>query len=139
MKVIGLDGKTHIWTPRHTTSHTKHSKLHLKARYLLKKIWPNHVILEEVHLAGTSLFADFIIFGAKIVIEVHGEQHYGFNTLFHSSKADFVAQQSRDSDKATWCELNGFELIILPHWETEDEWHNRICTKETRKIPGITE
>lgn len=132
MKVIGLDGRTHTWSPSTKTNHQKRSKLHLRARYVIKKVYPASVVLEEVFLPGVNLYADFIIFGSRIMIEVQGQQHFEFNSKFHKSKADFVAQQLKDDNKAEWCKLNNFRLILLPYNETDDEWQNRISSKALR-------
>lgn len=85
--------------------------------------------MEEVPVQlrrGKTVYLDFYINTIKLVIEVHGSQHYKYNTLYHSSAQDFVNQRKRDSDKREWSELNNFTYIELPYNEDEDKWRLRI-------------
>ena len=133
MKIRGLDGQIHNWmlhgyVVRASESRPR-SKLHLKARSILKDIFPTVQILEEVAAPITrteKLFFDFYINTVKLVVEVHGQQHYKFNTLFHSSAQDFANQRKRDRRKAEWCEYNNITYIELPYNEDEDQWRIRI-------------
>lgn len=110
------------------------SKLHIRARNLLIKIFPNHILYEEIKLSGSKkynqkdLYADFFIPSLKIIIEVHGEQHYK-KTFFHNSKLDFIQSKSRDERKKEWCNLNNIDYIELPSGEDDEQW--------TRRISGI--
>ena len=129
MKTRGLDGQVHNWklhgyVVRASESRPR-SKLHLKARTILKDIFPTVQILEEVAAPITrteKLFFDFYINTVKLVVEVHGQQHYKFNTLFHSSAQDFANQRKRDRRKAEWCEYNNIPYVALPYNEDEDQW-----------------
>ena len=133
MKTRGLDGQIHNWklhgyVVRASESRPR-SKLHLKARTILKDIFPTVQILEEVAAPITrteKLFFDFYINTVKLVVEVHGQQHYKFNTLFHSSAQDFANQRKRDRRKAEWCEYNNITYVELPYNEDEDQWRFRI-------------
>ena len=133
MKTRGLDGQVHNWklhgyVVRASESRPR-SKLHLKARTILKDIFPTVQILEEVATPITrteKLFFDLYINTVKLVVEVHGQQHYKFNTLFHSSAQDFANQRKRDRRKAEWCEYNNITYVELPYNEDEDQWRFRI-------------
>ena len=133
MKTRGLDGQIHNWklhgyVVRASESRPR-SKLHLKARTILKDIFPTVQILEEVAAPITrteKLFFDFYLNTVKLVVEVHGQQHYKFNTLFHTSAQDFANQRKRDRRKAEWCEYNNITYIELPYNEDEDQWRIRI-------------
>ena len=133
MKTRGLDGQVHNWklhgyVVRASESRPR-SKLHLKARTILKDIFPTVQILEEVAAPITrteKLFFDFYINTVKLVVEVHGQQHYKFNTLFHRSAQDFANQRKRDRRKAEWCEYNNITYVELPYNEDEDQWRFRI-------------
>ena len=100
MKIRGLDGQIHNWklhgyVVRASESRPR-SKLHLKARSILKDIFPTVQILEEVAAPITrteKLFFDFYLNTVKLVVEVHGQQHYKFNTMFHTSAQDFANQR----------------------------------------------
>ena len=133
MKIRGLDGQVHNWklhgyVVRASESRPR-SKLHLKARSILKDIFPTVQILEEVAAPITrteKLFFDFYINTVKLVVEVHGQQHYKFNTMFHTSAQDFANQRKRDRRKAEWCEYNNITYVELPYNEDEDQWRIRI-------------
>lgn len=83
-------------------------------------------ILEEVSLPGSRLVADFLIPNYKLMIEVHGEQHYTANSFFYDNPLDFKRAQLRDVKKKEWCELNEIDFIELSYKETLDEWEQRI-------------
>lgn len=133
MKILGLDGKEYTWIPSNNTIDTKRSSLHEKARIILINRFPFNNVLEEIVLPGTktklrktSLKADFFIPAKKLIVEVHGEQHFKYNSFFFSDKMEFFKAQSRDRDKREWCELNDFNLIELLYSESEEEWKNKI-------------
>lgn len=134
MKINGLDGKQHTWIPSNNIVKTENrSSLHLKARDLLKKRFPNDRILEELVLPGTktsfrktTLRADFFIPNRGIIVEVHGEQHSNCNSFFYNNKMQFYKAKARDKDKKRWCELNNFTLIELLYDETIEQWEDKI-------------
>jgi len=132
--IIGLDGKKYRWNLLKYNKESKHcSKLHIRARQLLKKLFKFEVILEEVLLPGSKILArahplrgDFYIDSRKIMIEIHGEQHYKFNPHFYKTKLDFIRAQACDRDKKLWCSVNAIRLIELPYDENNTEWEKRI-------------
>ena len=134
IEIVGLDARGYIWTPLSAASKKgARSKLHEKARKLLEEFYPYDTILEEVTLPGSkdqfggkSLRADMFLPARRIIVEVHGEQHYKFNTFFFKSKLDFYKAKARDSDKREWCDLNEIELIELNYNEDIDEWRTKI-------------
>ena len=81
-------------------------------------------ILEEVPIKprGITQYIDFYINQIKLAIEVHGQQHYKFNTMFHASAQDFLNQRKKDSDKKEWCEINNITYIELPYNKKVEEW-----------------
>ena len=131
MKVKGLDGREYIWKLKkhYNNQRGNSSKLHKNARKLLRKMFPVHTILEEVTLPGSSrnksLSADFVLLDLKLIIEVHGEQHYKFNNFYHANVFEFVRSKKRDTNKKQWAELNNFILIVLP-FNKIDEWEELI-------------
>jgi hypothetical protein len=129
MKVKGLDGKTYGWDMQHANNVSRENSIgHENARILLKQLFPLDRLWEETALPGTKpmLYADFIIPFRKLLIEVHGRQHYVWVPHFHPTKQDFAAAKQRDIQKKRWCEINQFTYIELPDTETMDEWRNRI-------------
>jgi hypothetical protein len=131
MKVKGLDGREYPWPPKgHTVDfddRRKRSQFHLNCRALLREMYPTDIILEEVPLPGSNrLSADFYLPWRNAVIEVHGEQHYKFNSFFHGSKMAFFEARQRDLKKIEWCNENNIEVIELPYNETIEQWRIRI-------------
>ena len=134
MHVIYINGaKCGSWKPRgqevSNNNDTRHrSKLHVMARELIKRRFPTMQVLEEVAfqpMPKSTLYFDFFLPLRKLAIEVHGQQHYSFNTMYHSSRFDFLNQLTNDDHKKQWCNLNGIELVILPYDRTE-EWDKLI-------------
>lgn len=133
MKVRGLDNETHKWNLSgyvvKANDTRPRSKLHLRARNILTRLFPTVQILEEVGALMSrheTLFFDFYINTLKLVVEVHGQQHYQFNTLFHTSAQDFANQKKRDLRKQDWCEYNNITYVELPYNEDEKQWRLRI-------------
>lgn len=105
------------------------SNLHVLARKILKEFFPTAPILEEVVAKlkrGKNAYLDFFIPSSNIVVEVHGQQHYKFNTMFHASAQDFIAQKKRDAELIDWCEINNLTYIELKYDESEEEWRQKI-------------
>lgn len=134
MKFLGLDGREYgidISQYSQNSSAENKSGPHLKCRKLLKELFPLDVIIEEFPLPGSKgvgrkLFCDFIIPARKIMVEVHGMQHFEYCPFFHESKADFIKGQRRDKDKQEWAEKNSITLIVLKDTDKEDDWRKQI-------------
>jgi hypothetical protein len=130
VKVVGLDGRRYSMdlTGRVPLgSELSGSAGHKRARELLEQLYPVDRRLEEVMLPGTNgLRADFLLPGRRLVIEVHGRQHYEYVSHFHRDRLGFLRHQQRDRDKREWCELNNILYIELPHDDPDDQWSERI-------------
>jgi len=134
MNVKGLDGREYSWTPARNQSRSKEkSSLHNKAKKLLEEIYPFDRILEEVSLPGSKtsrrksiLRADLFIPNRSLIVEVHGEQHFKYNSHFFKDKMSFYKAQARDRDKSEWCVLNNIKLIELKYNEDIYEWRRKI-------------
>lgn len=135
MKYRGFDGRDYSITVADYTVYTDatrdRSDLHLRARLLLKSMFPCDRILEEVTLPGSRkngaiLYSDFLLPSKSVMVEVQGEQHYKFSSFYHKDKAGFLKSKLRDKDKREWCELNDIQLVELPYNETDDDWRQRI-------------
>lgn len=125
MKVVDLNGKEYHWQlTGHRPKKRKHSKLHLQARELVEEAYPNIIHLEEVPIriyGSRILYLDFYLPMYKKAIEVHGQQHFEFNTQFHTTALDFKRQQLNDMLKEEWCDKNNIELLIL-RFDRKEEW-----------------
>lgn len=129
MKVIDSNGREISWNYAKYYSRRERSgksKGHISARVLLHEILPHSTLYEEVTLpTDPAMFADFFVPDYRLIVEVHGEQHYSYNPFFHKSKMDFYKSKTRDKIKKEWCELNSITLIELPH-NKEKEWKQTI-------------
>lgn len=129
MLIIGLDGKQYKWKPETYHEQRDNASIpHRKARELLHTLFPFYSINEEIPLVGvpTKLYLDLYIHPLRLAVEVHGSQHYTYNSFFYSSAKDFRQAKARDKMKKEWCELNNIDLVELPYNETETEWSARI-------------
>lgn len=136
MKARDLEGNIATWklTGQIVTATDKRSrsKLHVKARKILYELFPTMKILEEVPIkprGSKTQYLDFYINQIKLAVEVHGQQHYKFNTMFHASARDFLNQKRNDTDKEDWCILNGITHIELPYNEDIEQWKNKIILR----------
>jgi hypothetical protein len=132
MKVIDLNGHHSTWSLTGCSAKAKlehKSSYHLKARNLIKEIFPTLQILEEVPInirRSETLYLDFYLPLKKMCIEVHGEQHYNFVKFYHATKLDFLKAQKRDKEKQEWCSINGINYSALKYDESIEEWSNKL-------------
>lgn len=132
MQVKDLDGHHHSWN---LTGHiargklTNKSSFHLNARNIIHDIFPTLQILEEVSIPvrkSETLYLDFYIPLKRLCVEVHGEQHYEFTPFYHTNIMSFFKSQKRDRDKQEWCEINNINYIVLPHFEEDNQWIEKL-------------
>ena len=133
MKIRDLDGNVNAWKTEGTVIRgggiRSRSQLHLNARSILQERYPTLQICEEVRVQlryNKHIFIDFYINTIKTVIEVHGSQHYKFNSLYHSCAQDFLNQKKRDNDLRDWCNINNLNYIELPFNEDQQQWQERL-------------
>ncbi len=132
MQIKDLDGLTHNWQLTGNMARGKinnRSSFHLKARELITNYFPTLQILEEVSIQlrrSETLYLDFYLPLKKLCIEVHGEQHYKFVPFYHNNMLSFLKSQKRDREKEEWCDINNIKYIVLPHYEDEAQWQERL-------------
>lgn len=135
MKYLGFDNRYHSIQVQdfivYNDDTRVKSDLHLSTRLLIKELYPIEMILEEVslpvyHESNRILYADFLLPKRNIMIEVHGEQHYNFNSFFYKNKFEFAKAKMRDKLKKEWCELNNIRYIELAYNESIDEWRTKL-------------
>ena len=136
MKVNGFDGRersinfSKYYVYGDDTRHK--SKLHKKAKKILREVFPYDSIYEEVSLPGSNkgsssiLRADFFIPNQNLIVESHGQQHYEFTVHFHKTKLDFYKSLARDKNKENWCKLNSIKFVALKYSESENEWRESL-------------
>lgn len=127
-ELIGTDGKKVNIRFKNNINNNP-SNLHIKAREILKKMFHLNVIIEEFLIPGSNkLYIDFFLPERSLVIEVHGEQHYKYNSHFYKSRLDFHKAQRRDDIKKDFCNINNLLFIELP-FNKIDEWERIIYDK----------
>jgi hypothetical protein len=135
MLVKDLNDNIHKWNLTGNIAHGKidnKSTLHLRARQLIKQIFPTMQILEEVPIPlrkSEVLYLDFYLPLNKFCIEVHGEQHYKFVAHYHNNKMGFIKHKKRDKDKQEWCDINNIRYVELPFDENDTKWQQRIISE----------
>lgn len=131
----------------------KESKLQEKVRMYLESF--NYTILHEhnctiipksvEHTRGRMPY-DNEIKEIKLLIEVHGEQHYKING-FHKKAArykkitieeSFEQQQFRDIFKKEYAIKNGYNYLEIPYWsdDNNETWKNLIDNK-IKEVKGL--
>jgi len=139
MEVLTLDGKKNYWkVPEKIAkgSNRKKSKLHSSAVKLIREKYPLIPIYEEmpVILEGKQkAFFDIWLPTLNMVVEVNGQQHYEFSSLYHKFKWELSKQKAQDRKKIEWCELNDISLAILKYDNTE-EWQEILTYECGRTI-----
>lgn len=136
MRVRDLHGNVSSWKLTgdivSASDNRKRSNLHVEARKLLYELFPTMQILEEVPIKPRTIntqYLDFYINQIKLAVEVHGQQHYKFNSMFHASAQDFLNQRRKDADKKDWCEINNITYIELPYNKKAEEWKEIIQSR----------
>ena len=135
IRVLGFDQKEHKFNFVKNKSRKyleNKSSLHTKTREIIKDLFPNLSVYEEVTLPGSKkigrsslLYADFFIPELMLIIEAHGRQHYQYCSFFHKDKMDFINAKKRDLDKIEWCEINNIKIVVLP-FDRKEEWKQLI-------------
>jgi hypothetical protein len=97
------------------------SKLHEYVADVLRAALPSFTLEEEVTLPTevrgrrTTLFVDMVVKELRIAVECHGEQHYRFNSHFHSGQQDYEEQKRRDLVKKADLEASGYHVLVIPY------------------------
>ena len=134
MNIVGLDDREYSWNLSlyRNNQRATASAGHVKARTLLKELFPFDAVLEELTLPGLKpkLFADFFIASQMLMVEVNGRQHYEYVPFFHKTKHNYFKALRRDALKGEWCVKNHICLMSLNDEESVDEWRNQILQRE---------
>jgi len=83
---------------------------------------------------------EIIINNIRLIIEVHGSQHYDRNCIFHKLSAkkfntnpeqEFKYLQQKDKYKEEYALLNGYKYLIIPYYtdDTKETWKELINNK----------
>lgn len=126
MKVTDLDGREVTWSLRgyevKANDKTPRSKPHLRAREIIKRLFPTDLLYEEVFLPNSQMRLDFYVPGRDLAVEVQGKQHDEYTPHFHGPPANYINALKRDRKKKEFCEMNGIDLIYLMDGESDEVW-----------------
>jgi len=112
------------------------SKTADKVFSILNKLYPP-IPYKRVHreiyinYKGHRLYFDFFIRELGVFVEVQGEQHERFIKHFHSDKAGFDAQRSRDNLKIQYVEEKKQCLIRFRH---DEEITEKLVKEKINKV-----
>lgn len=89
---------------------------------------------------------ELFVNGNGLIIEVHGEQHYGLNSwhtaiarkLNVSPEQIFQDQQWRDNFKKEYALSKGWEYLIIPYWAKDDETYKSMIDLKIQNILSQT-
>lgn len=128
MRMVGLDGRTYpVDLTAVADPDSPKSSYHLRARAVLKALFPVDRVCEELYLPGTGgLRADFYLPLRRLVVEVQGEQHYRHTPFFHRDADGFARARQRDGRKIEFTSINALNYVALPYDATDAQWRNLI-------------
>lgn len=143
MLVLGFDNREYKFNYTKNRHRKGLSKLHKKAKKVIKSVFPDLPIYEEVTLPGSKrgastslLLADLFIPDLMLVVEAHGKQHFKYIPHFHGPKPHgpqkFARGRQRDHDKIEWCKMNNIDLLELLYNESEEEWKTALLAMRPR-------
>ncbi len=78
----------------------------------------------------------------KLIIEVHGQQHYSMHE-FHRMQSKkngipinelFKAQKLRDRYKSYIAFMNGYHYLVIPYWALKDDHYKILITNKINEI-----
>lgn len=142
MKVKDISGYEYDWKYSKKKGPGRKSNLSLKILDIIVENTGNSSVIQEAKIyikqrrngqRAKILYLDFYIPNFNLAIEVHGQQHYEYNSHFHKTNRDFFQQRRNDEDKTLWCELNSINLLVLKYDEC-NIWRDQIRSK----ITGLT-
>jgi very-short-patch-repair endonuclease len=131
MLVQTLDGETYEFKiPEKIAKGNKRgtSQFHKIARKMLKQLFSGCRIYEELPIYigdNQTLYVDFFVVSYNLFVEVHGQQHYDYNSHFYKNKIEWLKAIERDKRKAEWCKINNLKLVTLKYNE-QDKWQEQL-------------
>ena len=102
----------------------------LKAQKLSYKTQFNTFKVINPHTKHQLPF-DFELTNSKVIIEVHGDQHYKFTPLFHQTIENFQYQQWKDNYKRKQAEQNGYMYIEINYKQIKNGSFKEVLSKVT--------
>ena len=76
----------------------------------------------------------------KLIIEVHGIQHYRMTDYFHnkdgqiSMEEAFEYQKWKDNFKKNYALEQGYNYLEIPYWKVKDDSYKKLITNKIKEI-----
>lgn len=76
----------------------------------------------------------------KLIIEVHGSQHYQINDYFHSKNSRisiedaFEYQKWKDNFKKNYALEQGYNYIEIPYWKVKNDSYKELISNKIKEI-----
>ncbi len=77
---------------------------------------------------------DFELTNYKVIIEVHGDQHYRFTPIFHQTLENFKYQQWKDNYKREKAKQSGYTYIELDYKQIRNGSFKDVLLKTIRQL-----
>lgn len=130
--------------------HDSISRLQHKITEHINKMYSTYTLLHEQYcsiaptnpLTNRSMRYDNEIKELKLIIEVHGPQHYKLN-WFHKKQAKkkkvspeqlFNEQLERDKIKEAFAKDHGYYYLIIPYWEEKKDMYKNTIDNMIKNI-----
>lgn len=91
------------------------SELQRQIYQLTKELYPTYDIIYEYPIADLQQRIDIYIPILGIAIEIHGEQHYKFNSFFFADEFAWEKSKRLDSTKSIYLDSKGIKLVEIPY------------------------
>lgn len=116
------------------------SRLQKKVKeYLIKLgykiVYEQYCSLQPINEStGRVLRYDIEVVDLKLIIEVHGQQHYRYTPLWHKTEQIFKEMQERDRYKKEFAQNNGFEFLEISYLMEIDYKYIEFINKKIDSI-----
>lgn len=102
------------------------SKLQKEIYELVKDLYSAYVVEYEYPIADLNQRIDIYVPILGIAIEIHGEQHYRYNSFFFADEFAWEKSKRLDTAKSQYLNSKGIKLVEIPY-------NTKIKTKEDLK------
>ena len=91
------------------------SKLQRLIYDLSLEAYPNYQVEYEYVIPSLNQRIDIFIPTLGIALEIHGQQHYQYNSFFFKDELDWNKSVMLDKNKAKYLEESGIKLVEIPY------------------------
>lgn len=82
---------------------------------LVKEAYPNFEVVYEYPIGALSQRIDIFIPSLALAFEIHGEQHYKYNSFFFKDTVDWNVSKNLDKRKMKYLNDQGVKVIEIPY------------------------